>query len=266
MNSLISNQRAFFKTHATKNIKFRLEQLNKLETLLKTNEDQLNKAIYKDFKKSEFDNYVTELVLLYQDIKEAKRNVYKWSKVKRVGTNFLNFPAKSYIIPEPLGVCLVIGAWNYPYQLTLAPVIAAMAAGNTVVIKPSELASNTSALMANLINKNFDPRYLKVVEGGVLETTELLTNKFDKIFFTGSPKVGKIIYQAAAKNLTPVTLELGGKSPAFVTEDCNLKMTVKRMVWANFLNAGQNCIAPDYVLVHKSVEKELLDLLKIEIE
>ena len=266
MNSIISNQRAFFKTHATKNIKFRLEQLNKLETILKTNEDQLNKAIYKDFKKSEFDNYVTELALLYQDIKEAKRNVYRWSKVKRVGTNFLNFPAKSYIIPEPLGVCLVIGAWNYPYQLTLAPVIAAMAAGNTVIIKPSELAANTSALMANLINENFDPRYLKVIEGGVPETTELLSNKFDKIFFTGSPQVGKIIYQAAAKQLTPVTLELGGKSPAIVTEDCNLKMTVKRMVWAKFLNAGQTCIAPDYVLVHKSVEKELLDLLKLEIE
>lgn len=266
MNGIISNQRAFFKTHVTKNIKFRLEELNKLETLLKTNEDQLNKAIYKDFKKSKFDNYVTELALLYQDIKEAKRNIYKWSKVKRVGTNFLNFPAKSYIIPEPLGVCLVIGAWNYPYQLTLAPVIAAMAAGNTVVIKPSELAANTSALMAKIINENFDPRYLKVIEGGVPETTELLTHKFDKIFFTGSPQVGKIIYQAAAKHLTPVTLELGGKSPAFVTEDCNLKMTVKRMVWAKFLNAGQTCIAPDYVLVHKSVEKELLDLLKLEIE
>jgi aldehyde dehydrogenase (NAD+) len=266
MKDIISQQRSFFYTHKTKDIKFRLEQLNKLENLLKLNEDLLNKAIYEDFKKSEFDTYVTELALLYHDIKDAKRNIYRWSKTKRVGTNMLNFPAKSYIIPEPLGVCLVIGAWNYPYQLTLAPVIAAMAAGNTVVMKPSEMSPKTSAIMAKLINENFDSSYLKVVEGGVPETTELLENKFDKIFFTGSPQVGKIIYQAAAKNLTPVTLELGGKSPAFVTEGCNLKMTVKRMVWAKFVNAGQTCIAPDYVLVHKSIEKEFLELLKLEIE
>ena len=266
MNDIVSKQRAFFYTHKTKAIQFRLAQLNKVETLLKSNEDLLYQAIYEDFKKSKFDTYVTELALLYQDIKEAKRNVRKWSRTKRVGTNMLNFPARSYIIPEPLGVCLVIGAWNYPYQLTLAPVIAAIAAGNTVIIKPSEMAPKTSALMANLINENFDSAFLKVVEGGVSETTTLLKSKFDKIFFTGSPQVGKIIYQAAAKNLTPVTLELGGKSPAIITADSNLKMTVKRMVWAKFLNAGQTCIAPDYVLVHKSVEKKLLELLKLEIE
>tara|TARA_R110000787_G_scaffold86285_10_gene184101 strand:+ start:7475 stop:8836 length:1362 start_codon:yes stop_codon:yes gene_type:complete len=266
MNDIVSQQRAFFYSHQTKSIKFRLEQLHKLEQLLKSNEDLLNQAIYEDFKKSEFDTYVTELALLYQDIKEAKRNVRKWSKIKRVGTNMLNFPARSYIIPEPLGVCLVIGAWNYPYQLTLAPVIAAITAGNTVVIKPSEMSPKTSALMTRLINETFDANYLKVVEGGVPETTELLKNKFDKIFFTGSPQVGKIIYQAAAKNLTPVTLELGGKSPAIITADSNLKMTVKRMVWAKFINAGQTCIAPDYVLVHKSVENKLLELLKLEIE
>jgi aldehyde dehydrogenase (NAD+) len=266
MNDIVSQQRTFFYTHKTKSIKFRLEQLNKLELLLKSNEDLLNQAIYEDFKKSEFDTYVTELALLYQDIKEAKRNVRKWSKVKRVGTNMLNFPARSYIIPEPLGVCLVIGAWNYPYQLTLAPVIAAISAGNTVVVKPSEMSPKTSALMTRLINDTFDANYLKALEGGVPETTELLKNKFDKIFFTGSPQVGKIIYQAAAKNLTPVTLELGGKSPVIITADSNLKMTVKRMVWAKFINAGQTCIAPDYVLVHKSVENKLLQLLKVEIE
>ncbi len=266
MKNVVSEQRAFFYTHQTKSIDYRLEQLSKLEKLLKSNESLLNEAIYKDFKKSVFDTYATELALIYHDIKYAKKNIYKWSKVKRVGTNFLNFPAKSYIVPEPLGVCLVIGAWNYPYQLTLSPVIAAIAAGNTVVIKPSEIAPHTSSLMAKLINENFNPKYLKVIEGGVAETTLLLENKFDKIFFTGSPQVGKIIYQAAAKNLTPVTLELGGKSPAFVTEECNLKMTVKRLVWAKFINAGQTCIAPDYVFVHKSIEKQFLELLKIEIE
>ena len=266
MKNVVSEQRAFFYTHQTKSIDYRLEQLSKLEKLLKSNESLLNEAIYKDFKKSVFDTYATELALIYHDIKYAKKNIYKWSKVKRVGTNFLNFPAKSYIVPEPLGVCLVIGAWNYPYQLTLSPVVAAIAAGNTAVIKPSEIAPHTSSLMAKLINENFDSKYLKVIEGGVVETTLLLENKFDKIFFTGSPQVGKIIYQAAAKNLTPVTLELGGKSPAFVTEECNLKMTVKRLVWAKFINAGQTCIAPDYVFVHKSIEKQFLELLKIEIE
>ena len=266
MNDIVSKQRTFFYTHKTKAIHFRLAQLKKLEALLKSNEDLLCQAIYEDFKKSKFDTYVTELALLYQDLKEVKRNIRKWSKIKRVGTNMLNFPARSYIIPEPLGVCLVIGAWNYPYQLTLAPVIAAIAAGNTVVVKPSEMSPKTSALMAKLINENFDSGFLKVVEGGVPETTALLECKYDKIFFTGSPQVGKIIYQAAAKNLTPVTLELGGKSPAIITEDSNLKMSVKRMVWAKFINSGQTCIAPDYVLVHKSVEKKLLELLKLEIK
>ncbi len=266
MEKIVNNQRKYFNTHETKELKFRLAQLTKLDEVLKSNEKLMYEAIYKDFKKSEFDTFVSELALLYHDIKDAKRNLRTWARVKRVGTNMLNFPAKSYIIPEPLGVCLVIGAWNYPYQLTLAPVIAAMAAGNTVIIKPSELAANTSAVMAKLINENFNPNYLKVVEGGIPETTELLNQKFDKIFFTGSPQVGKIVYQAAVKHLTPVTLELGGKSPAFITEDCNLKMTVKRLVWAKFLNAGQTCIAPDYVLVQKSIEEKFLVLLKSEIE
>ncbi len=266
MQQLVSQQRTYFNTHKTKDLKFRLAQLNKLDALLKSNEKLLYKAIYLDFKKSEFDTYVSELALLYHDIKDAKKNLRKWAKIKRVKTNMLNFPAKSYIIPEPLGVCLVIGAWNYPYQLSLAPVIAAMSAGNTVIIKPSELSSNTSAAMAKLINKNFNPNYIKVVEGGIPETTNLLNQKFDKIFFTGSPLVGKIVYQSAAKNLTPVTLELGGKSPAFVTEDCNLKMTVKRLVWSKFLNAGQTCIAPDYVLVHKSIEQKFIEALKAEIK
>ena len=266
MNNLVQKQRNYFKTHETKSLNFRVQQLNKLQEVLKSNEKLIYDAVFKDFKKSEFDTFVTELALLYQDIKEAKKNLKKWAKVKRVKTNMLNFPAKSYIIPEPLGVCLVIGAWNYPYQLTLAPVIAAMTAGNTVVIKPSELSSETSTVMAKLINENFDPEYLKVIEGGIPETTELLEQKFDKIFFTGSTQVGKIVYQAAAKNLTPVTLELGGKSPAFVTKDCNLKMTVKRLVWAKFLNAGQTCIAPDYVLVDQTIEKEFLDLVKAEIK
>ena len=263
---LITKQREYFNSNATKPVSFRKEQLRKFLNVLKENESFLMAAIDKDFKKSEFDTYTNELALLYGDIKEAIRHLNRWAKPKRVRTNLVNFPAKSYIIPEPLGVSLVIGAWNYPYQLSMAPVIAAMAAGNTIVLKPSELPSHTSHAMAKIVNENFDPLYFHVVEGGIPETTELLEQDFDKIFFTGSVPVGKIVYQAAAKNLTPVTLELGGKSPAFVTESCDMKMTVKRLIWGKFLNAGQTCIAPDYVLVHESVKDKFLEQAKAEIE
>ena len=261
----VKNQHTYFLSEATKPVSFRVQQLKKLKNLLKLHEKEMIDAIYLDFKKSEFDTYTNELALLYSDIDEAVRKIRRWTKIKRVGTNLINFPAKSYIIPEPLGVALVIGAWNYPYQLSLAPIIPAIAAGCTVILKPSELPGNTSRILARLINENFDPQYLCVVEGGVDETSELLKRKFDKIFFTGSVPVGKIVYQAAAKNLTPVTLELGGKSPAFITEDCNIKMAVKRLVWAKFLNAGQTCIAPDYILVDQSMKKVFLEALVTEI-
>lgn len=265
MKEIITAQRNFFNTHATKNLHFRRKQLKILQQALQQNASLLHKAIYNDFKKSEFDNYTTELSLLYKDIKEARSNIFKWARTKPVSTGILNFPASSYIIPEPLGVSLVIGAWNYPCQLSFAPVIAAIAAGNTVILKPSELPSNTAAAMTKIVKENFDPAFFTVVEGGVEETQELLKQKFDKIFFTGSTKVGKIVYKAAAENLTPVTLELGGKSPAIVTENCNLKVSVRRLVWGKFLNAGQTCIAPDYVLVHKSIEQQFLQQAQKEI-
>lgn len=266
MKALVEKQKECFESQQTKDLLFRKKQLSKLEQVLKENEKALYEAIYSDFKKSEFDTYTSELALLYHDIKQAKKCLNNWSRIKKVPTNFLNFPAKSYIVPEPLGVCLVIGAWNYPYQLSLAPAIAAIAAGNTVIIKPSEIPKNTSAILATIINNNFDASFLTVVEGGIPETTQLLNQDFDKIFFTGSTPVGKIVYQAAAKKLIPVTLELGGKSPAFVTESANLKMAVKRLVWAKFLNAGQTCIAPDYVLVDKKIESEFINLVVSEIK
>lgn len=265
MKEIITAQRNFFNTHATKNLHFRRAQLKILQKALQQNEALLHEAIYKDFKKSEFDNYTSELSLLYKDIKEARKNIFQWARKKPVSTGIINFPASSYIIPEPLGVCLVIGAWNYPYQLSFAPVIAAIAAGNTIILKPSELPTHTATAMAKIVTENFNPAFFTVVEGGVEETQELLKQKFDKIFFTGSTKVGKIVYKAAAENLTPVTLELGGKSPAIVTESCNLKVSVKRLVWGKFLNAGQTCIAPDYVLVHKSIEQKFLEQTKHEI-
>lgn len=262
---IVSQQRAFFNSNATKPVAFRVQQLRKLKVTLQANEQALMEAIDSDFKKSEFDTYTNELMLVYSDINEAIRNVKKWTQKKRTRTNLINFPAKSYVIPEPLGVSLIIGAWNYPYQLSFAPMVAAIAAGCTVILKPSELPAATSKIMAKIMSETFPQEYIAVVEGSVAETTALLEQKFDTIFFTGSVPVGRIVYQAAAKQLTPVTLELGGKSPAFVTENCNLNMSVKRLVWAKFLNAGQTCIAPDYVLVHQSVKHAFLDALTEEI-
>ena len=263
---IVNQQKSFFNSNSTKEVNLRIETLKKLKLILKENEDKLYTAIYDDFKKSKFETYLTELSLIYNELNDAIRNLKKWSKQKRVRTNLANFPAKSYIIPEPLGTILVISAWNYPYQIALIPAISAIAAGNTVVIKPSEIPNNTSKVLAQLINTNFDENHLTVIEGDVATTTELLQQKWDKIFFTGSTPVGKIIYKAAAENLTPVTLELGGKSPTFVLADCNIKITAKRIVWAKFLNAGQTCIAPDYLLVEKRAETKLLEALKKEIE
>lgn len=262
---ILEKQQVFFDTNQTKEVGYRIKQLKKIKAVLKANETKLYDAIYADFGKSEFETYITELGLMYQEIDRFIKKIKSWSKRKRVSTGLINFPARSYVMPEPLGSVLVIGAWNYPYQLSLVPAISAIAAGNTVILKPSELPRNTSSVMAELINKNFPLELFHIVEGGVDETTELLKHRFDKIFFTGSTKVGKIIYEAAAKHLTPVTLELGGKSPTFVLADADIQTTAKRLVWAKFLNAGQTCVAPDYVLVDKKIEAELLKAIKREI-
>ena len=264
-SKIINKQRDFFNTNQTKNLSFRIKQLKKLKKLFKENEQLFYDAIYHDFKKSEFETYTAELSFLYDEINTIIKRLPKWAKKKRKRTNLVNLPAKSYTIAEPLGVCLVIGAWNYPYQLSLLPMISAIGAGNTVILKPSEIPSATSQLMASLINANFDASFLHVIEGGISETTELLKERFDKIFFTGSTAVGRIIYQAAAKHLTPITLELGGKSPAIVTKDTNIKETAKRIIWGKFLNAGQTCIAPDYICVEKEIENQLLEALKEQI-
>lgn len=266
MQHLFDSQKEFFGNHTTRELEFRRSQLKRLYQVLKSNEGELIEAIHADFGKSAFETIATELELIYHEIRLALRNLNEWTRKHSVKTNLLNFPARSYTIPEPLGVCLVIGAWNYPYLLSLSPCVSAIAAGCTVILKPSELPGATSNIMAKLIAKHFDPAFFAVVEGGVPETTDLLNLPFDKIFFTGSTKVGKIVYQAAAKNLTPVTLELGGKCPAFVMADSNLKITAKRLVWSKFLNSGQTCIAPDYIMVEASVKDKLLQLLKTTVE
>lgn len=266
MKDLIQQHRSFFQSGETLSYAFRIEQLKRLDKALKAYEDRLYHAIDLDFGKSRFDTYTTELALLEKDIKQAIKRLKYWMAPKSVRTNVLNFPARSEIRTEPLGVSLVIGAWNYPYLLSLGPVVAALAAGCTVVLKPSELASNTSRVMAQMISEHFDSNCLTVVEGGVPETTSLLEQRFDKIFFTGSTRVGKIVYGAAARHLTPVTLELGGKSPAIITPSAKLNMAIKRLVWGKFINAGQTCVSPDYVLVHESIADEVVERIIREIE
>lgn len=263
---IFDSQKNFFNSQRTKDITFRKESLFKLKSLLKANERLIFEAIYKDFRKSEFDTFVNELNLIYLEIDFFLKNLNRLSSPKKVKTGIALLPGKSYIYSEPLGCTLVIGAWNYPYSLTLIPLVSSMAAGNTAMIKPSELPANTMRVMAELINTNFPSDYLYVVEGGVVETTEILKLPFDKIFFTGSPRVGRIVYEAAAKNLIPVTLELGGKSPVIVTNSANLEIAAKRIVWGKFLNGGQTCVAPDYLLVEESVKPKLMELLKQKLE
>ena len=265
-SDLLATQRQYFKAQHTKTLAARKSALQRFKQLLQENEAKIYAAVHADFQKSEHEAFLTEWAILIKDIDEALGALPKWMKAQKVRTNLVNLPGKSYVVPEPLGVCLVIGAWNYPIQLSFAPAIAALAAGNTVILKPSELAANSAQCMAEIVEQYFDPQLFTVVLGGVAETTALLSERFDKIFFTGSPAVGRIVYQAAAKHLTPVTLELGGKSPAILTPSTDLPTAIKRLVWAKFLNAGQTCIAPDYVFVHESIYLECLGLLQQEIE
>lgn len=264
--TLFQSQKDFFRTHRTKDVAFRKETLKKLKAVLKDNENRLYDAIYKDFRKGKFDTFLTELNLIYNEIDFFLKNLDKLSKPKKVKTPLKLQPGSGHIYHDPLGVTLVIGAWNYPYQLTLVPMISSIAAGNTCFVKPSELPENTMHLLAELINDNFSSKHIFVAEGGIPETTELLKLPYDKIFFTGSPKVGKIVYEAAAKNLVPVVLELGGKSPAIVTRTADLEVAAKRLVWGKFLNGGQTCIAPDYLLVEESVKSKLLQLIKEKLD
>lgn len=259
-------QQTFFEQRTTRPIAYRIQQLKRLKRLLKENEDEFNKAIYLDFKKSAFDTTTTEMNLLYSELDNAIAHVTKWATIQAKKTNLINLPGRSYVIAEPLGVSLIIGAWNYPYLLSFAPAIAAIAAGCCVVLKPSEIPENSSKAIATLVNDNFDPGFFVVAEGGAKVAIALTELPFNKIFFTGSATVGKLVYQAAAKNVVPVTLELGGKSPAILDKSCNLKMSVRRLIWAKYLNAGQTCIAPDYALVHSSIYNKALAQMKKELD
>ena len=247
------------------NIIFRKKKLEQLYSSLVRYEKEIVAALYADYKKPEFEVVATETGYVLSDLKRTIKNINKWSKPQRVVPSLLNFPSSDYILREPYGKVLIISPWNYPLQLALCPLIAAVAAGNQIVLKPSELTPNTSAITAKIIAEVFDKNHVEVVEGGEETAQQLLSQRWDYIFFTGSVAVGKLVAKAAAEFMTPVTLELGGKNPCIVDVDCNLKLAAKRIVWGKFINAGQTCIAPDYILVHRDCKSSLIDFLKQEI-
>jgi aldehyde dehydrogenase (NAD+) len=261
---LLENMRAYFETGATQSYDFRRTQLQKLKAAVVAHEEEIYAALHKDLRKSKEECYVTENGFFLAEINNTIKKLSGWMRRESVGTNLLNFPSKSFIISEPLGVVLIISPWNYPFQLLMTPVIGAIAAGNCVVMKPSELAPATEAVMKKIIESTFEKNYVFYVEGdGATVVPELMNNFiFDHVFYTGSTMVGKIIYELAAKNLVPVTLELGGKSPCIVEADVDMKLTAKRIAMPKFSNAGQMCVAPDYVLVHESVKDAFVQEMK----
>tara|TARA_R110000764_G_scaffold232047_1_gene324150 strand:+ start:130556 stop:131926 length:1371 start_codon:yes stop_codon:yes gene_type:complete len=265
VKQLVAAQNDFFATQKTKEVAFRKKYLKKLQQEVLDQEDAVCDALYADFKKPKFESLATETQLVLAELKHAIKNVKSWSEPNPVGASLLNFPSMEWIQPEPYGKVLVISPWNYPFMLTMSPLIGALAAGNTAILKPSEYSPNTSKIIAQIIRKVFPPEYVTVVEGGVEVSTELLAQKWEYIFFTGSTRVGKIVYQKAAEHLTPVTLELSGKNPCIVDATASISLAAKRIAWGKLINAGQTCIAPDYILVHKSVKNALVDGLKANI-
>lgn len=247
------------------NINFRKEVLTKLLNEVILHENEIIDALYFDFKKPAFEAVITETSYVISELKDTIKNLNYWSKPKRVFPSLLNFPSKDYIYKEPYGKVLIISPWNYPFQLALCPLISAFAAGNQVVLKPSELTPKTSEIIAKIIANVFHLNQVSVIEGGIEVSQKLLSERWDYIFFTGSVAVGKIVAKAAAKNLTPTTLELGGKNPCIIDETANLKLAAKRIVWGKFMNAGQTCIAPDYILIQKNMKSHFVDYLKEEI-
>lgn len=266
VSQTIAAMRRYYNSGETRSVSFRIEQLRKLKSMIRTHEDEIIHALNTDLKKPPFESYASEIGIMYMEIEHAIRRVRQWSRPKRVATPIIHFLSSSRIYQEPYGVVLIIGPWNYPFNLLIAPLVGAIAAGNCVLIKPSELAGEMSGTFSRLISKYFHPDYICAVEGGLDVSRQLLAGKFDYIFYTGSTAVGRVVMEAAAQNLTPVTLELGGKSPCIVDKDANLDYAVKRIAWGKFFNAGQTCIAPDYCLVHSAIKEAFLEKMKKTIQ
>ena len=257
---ILEKQRNYFNSGATRDLDFRIDKLRTLKKSIVKNEKQILEALWADLHKSEFEAYATEIGIILDEINFAIKHLKSWSKTKKVWTPLTNFLSSSYIYSEPYGVSLIISPWNYPFQLLMAPLIGSIAAGNCAMLKPSENSPSTTDVIIKVIEECFVEEFVCVVEpyGGKESSEALLKEEFDYIFFTGSVPVGKIVMEAASKHLTPVTLELGGKSPCIVDKDADVKLAAKRIAWGKFLNAGQTCVAPDYILVHQSVKAELI--------
>ncbi len=265
IKEILKEQKEYFSMQETKSISFRKAVLKKLKKKILEREKEVCNALYADFKKPEFESLVTETQFVLAEITELIKNMGRWSRPERVAPSLANFPSTDKIYKEPYGTVLVISPWNYPFQLAMAPLAAAVAAGNTVVLKPSELTPHTSKIISEIISAVFNTNHVTVVEGGVEVSQALLKERWDYIFFTGSVEVGKIVYKAAAEYLTPVTLELGGKNPCIIDESANIPLAARRIAWGKFINAGQTCIAPDYILIHPKIKFDFLQALKVEI-
>lgn len=265
IKEIIKKQRTLFQNNTTKNVAYRRAMLQKLLLVVQKNEEDILKALEQDLGKSRTEAYMTEVSLVYSEIRYALKHLNNWAKPKRVPGTLSIFPASSYIYSEPYGVVLILAPWNYPFNLSMVPLVGAIAAGNTAIIKCSKNSIHTAKLIQKLINKNFQDDYLYCADPDI-NYDEVVNQKYDYIFFTGSPSIGKVIMKAASEHLTPVSLELGGKSPCFVDRTANLKIAAKRIVWGKFLNAGQTCISVDYVVVDNRVKKEFIKYLQMEIQ
>ena len=265
LKNIIKNQRDFFNTNTTKSVEYRLQMLQRLKKIINANEEKILSALYNDLSKSKSEAYMSEVAMVYAELDEALKKVRSWSRPQRARGTIGTFPAKNYVFSEPYGIVLIMSPWNYPFNLAIAPLIAAISAGNCAVIKCSKESKYTSNLIKEIINNTFDKKYIYCVDSDI-EYNDVIYQKYDYIFFTGSSRVGKIIMRAASKNLTPVSLELGGKCPCIVDESANIKIAAKRIVWGKLLNAGQTCVSVDYVAVHNSVKEKLIKCILKEIK
>ena len=266
IENIKEKQLVFFKDFKTQDVKIRIQHLKKLKRVLEEREESLFEALYQDLKKPVFESFTSELLMVQKELDLHIKNIKEWAAPKRVSGSLINFPSQDYILSEPYGTVLLISPWNYPFQLAMIPLIGAIAAGNTAVIKPSESAPHTAQIIEEIISEVFPPEWVIVIQGGVKVGAALLKTQWDYIFYTGSTAVGKIVAKAAAEFLTPTTLELGGKSPCIVDGTAPIQKTARRIVWGKFLNCGQTCIAPDYVLVQKEYKKALVAAMIQEIE
>ncbi len=262
IRNLVSAQRAFFNSGKTRPVSFRRAMLKKLRKAILLHEKEILSAVHTDLGKSDFEAFTTEITLVLREIQVMLHSLKRWTKPERRSAGIFNFPGSARVYHDPHGVCLVMSPWNYPFQLTIMPVVGAIAGGNTVIVKPSAYAPATQDLLADILAETFEPEYIAAVRGGREANQHLLEQHFDYIFFTGGIQVGSIVMEKASKHLTPVTLELGGKSPCIIAPDADINLTAKRIAWGKCINSGQTCVAPDYILAHRSIRDEFVEKLR----